>query len=205
LNLTPFLQRTRRPALQSLFFPLSAPERIAAINAEFRAAAHLRHFSLAGVAELQAWKPEALVLPLGTALTLAEHGLRGLPDLPSLSTAIVVLTSYDDTPVNAYHRDCLWRVFAVPVFEQLRGWDGNVIARECEVHDGLHVDESLGRFSLEGNELLVMQPFVPQAPPARTGLSGEIVTAHCECGAETPRLCNLMRLDKAPKASSAAA
>jgi hypothetical protein len=51
------------------------------------------------------------------------------------------------------------------VFEQLRGSDGAVIARECEVHDGLHI---IGE--------------------SRPDLRGEIVTEHCACGAETPRL-----------------
>ncbi len=198
------MQRMRRPALQRFVFPLSAPApaelRIAAINAEFRSAANLRHFSLADGAELRSWKPEALVLPLSTALILAERRLGGGFDLPSLSTAIVALTSFDDMPVDAHHRDRLWRAFAVPAFEQLRGWDGNVIARECEVHDGLHIDETLGRFRIEGSELLVTQ----QAR-ARTGLSGEIITAHCECGAETPRLRNLIRIDREPTSKSAAA
>jgi hypothetical protein len=114
---------------------------------------------------LRVWGPEALVLPLGLALTLASRKQHGLFDLPSLNRAIVVLTSLDETPLASRHRDLLWSAFGVPVFEQLCGSDGTVIARECEVHDGLH---------FEAGKL--------------QGVRGEIVTDHCACGAETPRL-----------------
>jgi len=117
------------------------------------------------VEDLPRWAPEALVLPLGMALTLANRKQYGLFDLPSLNKAIVVLTSFDDTPLATRHRDLLWQSFGVPVFEQLRGSDGAVIARECEVHDGLHIISE-----------------------SRPDLRGEIVTDHCACGAETPRL-----------------
>lgn len=118
---------------------------------------------------LRVWAPEALVLPLGLALFLANRKQLGLFDLPSLDTAIIVLTSLDESPLAPRHRDVLWRAFGVPVFEQLRGPDGAVIARECEVHDGLHITGSF---------------WVKALPHMR----GEIVNDHCACGAETPRL-----------------
>jgi hypothetical protein len=112
---------------------------------------------------LRQWAPEALVLPLDVALFLADRKQRGLFDLPSLNTAILVLTRLADSPLPRHHRDLLWRSFGVPVFEQLLGPDGVVIGSECEVHDGLHVDNG-------------------------AGMPGEIVTDHCACGLETPRL-----------------
>jgi hypothetical protein len=116
---------------------------------------------------LRVWAPEVLVLPFDLALSLANEKQRGLFDLPSLNTAIVVLTSIADSPLADHHRDILWRAFGLPVFEQLRGSDGAAIASECEVHDGLHIIASL------------------------PDLRGEIVTDHCACGAETPRLRSL--------------
>jgi hypothetical protein len=180
VNLTPFLPRTRRPSLQAFVFPLAIPVKIAALQAEFRESATLRNFSLADTKGLHGWAPEALVLPLSTALTLAHR------KLPSLSTAIVALTSFAETPVDAQHRDCLWRAFGVPVFEQLTDWSGLVLARECEVHDGLHIDRRCAGFRVEQKQLI--------HAGRRTGLSATIATAHCECGAETPRLRDLVRL-----------
>jgi hypothetical protein len=134
------------------------------IEAGFRPGANMCECAIDDLPWLRVWAPEALVLPLGVALSLANRKQLGLFDLPSLNTAIVVLTSFDDSPLAARHRDLLWRAFGVPVFEQLRGSDGAVIASECEVHDGLHMIESL------------------------PGTRGEVVTDHCACGAETPRL-----------------
>lgn len=114
---------------------------------------------------LRFWAPEALVSPLGLALSLADQKRRGLLELPSLNTAIIVLTSVDDSPLADHHRDLLWGAFGVPIFEQLRGENGTVIASECEVHDGLHFRDNEA-FTLEG----------------------EIVSDPCACGLETPRL-----------------
>lgn len=113
---------------------------------------------------LRVWAPAALVLPLDLAMLLADQKEHGMFDLPSLNTAMIVLTSIDDSPLGNHQRDSLWRAFGVPIFEQLRRSDGAVIARECEVHDGLHIVEST------------------------PNLNGEIVADQCACGAETPRL-----------------
>lgn len=167
-------RRGQANSAQPFCFPLPAPARIALLEPGFRTGPNMCECA---VDDLPRWAPEALVLPLGMAITLANRKQHGLFHLPSLNKAIVVLTSFDDTPLAPRHRDLLWQSFGVPVFEQLRGSDGTVIARECEVHDGLHLlTESL------------------------PDLRGEIVTDHCACGAETPRLRN-----ERPTESAAAA
>jgi len=125
--------------------------------------------------------------------------------LPSLTIAIVVLTSLADSPLAGHHRDLLWRAFGVPVFEQLRGWDGAVIAKECEVHDGLHIDELAAILQWQEDELLVTQLTAFENPilRVRTGLTGEIATGHCECGNETPRLMKLAPLRAKAAAATA--
>lgn len=151
---------------QQFTFPLSGAVRVALLEEGFRGDANVRTFAPDDLASLRSWAPEALVAPLDLALSLADGKRRGILDLPSVSTAIVVLTFADDSPLTDDHRDLLWRAWGVPVFEQLRGPDGAVIARECEVHDGLHIAADFD-FS-------------------RTGF--EIVRGVCECGVETPRL-----------------
>jgi hypothetical protein len=164
-----FLLRGLRPRVlvehQQFCFPLPVAARIALLEANFRTDRNIRAFAIGDLPSLRAWAPEALVLPLDLALSLADQKRRGLFDLPGLNTAIVVLTSIDDSPLAGHHRDLLWSAFGVPVFEQLRAPDGTVVARECEVHDGLH--------------------FEPDELPS---LSGEIVTDMCACGSEKPRL-----------------
>jgi len=155
-----------RTQLQQFTFPLAGPVRVALLEEGFRTDANVRTWTPGDMAGLQSYAPEALVAPLDLALSLADRKRRGILDLPSVRTAIVVLTYYEDSPLIDDYRDLLWRAWGVPVFEQLRAPDGTVMARECEVHDGLH--------------LVTLQN------PHRADL--EIVNGVCECGAETPRL-----------------
>ena len=135
------------------------------VGVHFRKHAAAREFATHEVPWVRGWAPDGLVLPLDLALTLADQKQRGLFDLPSLSAAIVVLTSVEDSPLADHHRDLLWYAFHVPVFEQLIGDAGAVLAAECEVHDGLH---------------LCADEF-PQ-------IDAEFVVDACACGRETPRL-----------------
>jgi hypothetical protein len=195
VNGLPASKRVRARTLERLQFPLRFDGRIALLEGGFHAGRNLREFAAMDLGSLVRYAPEALVCPLGTALSLADLKLRGLFDLPSLSTALVVLTRLDDSPLADHHRDLLWQAFRVPVFEQVRGWDGTVIARECEVHDGLHVAESSVIPQLDNDELLITKADTSEEclVPIRTGFAAEIITGHCDCGTETPRLRTLMQ------------
>lgn len=185
--------RRVRVEAESFRFPLPGPVRIALLEGKFQPDPNMRECSVHDLAWLRSYSPDALVAPLDVALFLADRRKRGFIDLPNLKTALVVLTSFDDAPLSGHARDLLWRAFSVPVFEQLRGWDGAVIARECEVHDGLHIDECAAILHLHEGEILATQLAAPGEPiiRARTGLTGEIQTGLCECGSEAPRLRNV--------------
>jgi hypothetical protein len=152
---------------QPFTFPLAGPVRVALLEAGFRTDANVRTCAPDDMDWLRSYAPEALVAPLDLALSMADRKRRGILDLPSVRTAIVVLTWPEDSPLTGNHRDLLWQAWGVPIFEQLRGPDGTVIARECEVHDGLHI---------AGHDV------------ANNATGFEIVSGVCECGAETPRL-----------------
>jgi hypothetical protein len=128
--------------------------------------------------------PDLLVMPLNAALELTL-GSAGT------ASAVVVVTSVADAPLADHHRDLLWRSLGLPVFEQLTAWDGTVIARECEIHDGLHVaPEAIAE--VEAGELILTQLKADGAVlRARTGFGAEITSALCECGKQTPRLRSL--------------
>ena len=96
--------------------------------------------------------PEAIAAPLQNVIDPADARIKGLVDLSSLSFAV-----------------------AVPVFGQLRDWDGSVIARECETHNGLHLIEGTDA-RIEQGELWI--------DGRGTGLAGSISQELCECGAE---------------------
>ena len=158
---------TGRRKTQALVFPLPLPPKVAILVAGFECGRSLRAFSPEDPS-LLAWGPDAMVMSLRLALQLADAKSRGSVALPELSVALVVLTSMADGLLGESRRDQLWRAFRVPLFEQLCAADGTVMARECEVHHGLHLD-----------------PEADQSP------AGEILKGCCECGAETPRLMNL--------------
>jgi hypothetical protein len=169
----PLLRWTRRSNASAegrvrgvLQFPLPAPARIAIVDNGFSQSRNTREFTLDDMAAIHQWAPQAIVAPLATALSLADQKLRGLADLASLR-ALIVLTEMGGDVLADDYRELLWQAFKVPIFEQLRSRQGPVIARECEVHDGLHVDPA-ARLNQEISEALVNEP--------------------CECGSETPRL-----------------
>jgi hypothetical protein len=189
-----------RPGRETLCFPLPVPSRLALVDTGFHVAVNMRGFAANDVSGLIGYAPDAMALPLAAVLSLADRTLRGVLELPSLKFAIVVLSSLDpaaEALITAHHRDLLWKAFGLPVFEQLRGWDGRVIARECEVHDGLHFNAEAVQAEVDGDELIVIG--------ARTGFSGEIVLTPCECGVETPRLRHLMAPVMATRTRAAAA
>jgi hypothetical protein len=151
---------------ESLQFPLPGRARIAVIDADFCAASGMKTFRLGDDAALRAYAPDSLALPLDSALALASR------KLPGLKRAIVVFT---EEPLPQHYRDYLWKAFGLPIFEQLRDEYGRVIARECEVHDGLHIDRHID----------------PQLAASLEGIA-EIESKVCECGNETPRLQRLL-------------
>ena len=45
----------------------------------------------------------------------------------------------------------MWDAFGVPVFEQCLGLDNELLAMECEAHDGLHLMGTTSRMGAETN------------------------------------------------------
>jgi hypothetical protein len=60
-----------------------------------------------------------------------------------------------ETLITDAERDRFWRVFGVPLFEQIVDRSCRAIAKECEAHDGLHIDSELAsdEFELKGYRL----------------------------------------------------
>lgn len=178
---------------QPLLFPLASPRRIAVLRGGFTLPSNAREFAAADLAGIRAWEPDALVVPLNATLLLADQELRGQLKLPSLQTALAVVTRIDDAPLAHHHRELLWRAFEVPVFELLLSWDGAIIARECEVHEGLHIDGDAVIPSVRDGELLLTHLNDSRTPVvlARTGFAAEIIAEQCHCGSASVRLLNL--------------
>jgi hypothetical protein len=109
--------------------------------------------------------------------------------------ALIVLTGLREGVLAAPDRDWLWSAFGVPVFEQHLGLDGQLVAHECEAHDGLHIVRNNAVVELAAASLLLTSLTDIEQPTLRlrTGFSGEIRTGECECGSREPRLMHLAR------------
>ena len=86
-------------------------------------------------------KYETLAAPMNTIRALAPSSWA--PQYP-----LVVFSSVHEALMTDADRDYIWHTFRVPAFEYLLDGGGEIIARECEAHEGLHLDrapESLGR------------------------------------------------------------
>jgi len=171
---------TLRLRRKSVFrYPMEPAPRTAVLAACFRQPRlrpnyPVRVFPQGWSEEVSAFAPAALAAPRQQLMRLAEAERR-----PVFTHAVIVLESPGDPLLSAVERERLWRAFRVPVFEQIIGPDGELLAAECEAHDGLHI-ETPG-LAWEGYRLEL---------------------APCGCGRKTPRL---TPSEPAERARSAAA
>jgi hypothetical protein len=78
--------------------------------------------------------------PSAIAATVEQcRELRGFL-IPSLTHALIVLERPGAKRLTNADRNALWRAFHVPIFEQIIGPSGQLLAGECEAHDGLHIE-----------------------------------------------------------------
>lgn len=78
--------------------------------------------------------------------------------------AVVVFSWAGGRSLSETDRDALWDSYGLPIFEQVITPDGELVAWECEAHDGLHLADGA------------------QATGER------IVVGRCDCGADTARI-----------------
>jgi len=79
----------------------------------------------------------------------------------------------------------------VPVFEQRVGFDGRVVASECEAHEGLHIMAERAAFEeTAASELLMTSLTDLRYPTLRVGtrMARSIEHECCGCGNASPRL-----------------
>ena len=168
----PLLKRwTKKPAL---VYPIPPAPATAILLDGFRSAGNTRVFE-------NGWSEEAsLFAPAAIAATPAQlDALRSSP-IPSLRNAIIALVRPGEPSLSEEAREQLWRAFRVPVFEQRIDESCNLLAAECEAHDGLHI-QSLGLSPREGEIL---------------------ETAPCGCGRTTPRLITPARTENLRKVAA---
>ena len=164
--------------------------RIAVVSPWFHVGGGARLLIKPEAGELQRYAPEVIAAPVDTLDALASAGWTQDESL----FAIVALTGVGTPLLSANARLRLWRAFGVPVYVQLRGFQGELLARECEAHDGLHFDAAdVFVQRRPGGELLLTSLDNQRHSVLRlaTRLEASIETRVCDCGLASPRLMNL--------------
>jgi hypothetical protein len=162
---------TKKPAL---VYPIPPAPATAILLDGFRSAGNTRVFE-------NGWSEEALLFaPAAVAATPAQlDALRSTP-IPSLRNAIIAVVRPGEPSLSEDAREQLWRAFRVPVFEQRIDESCNLLAAECEAHDGLHI-----------------------LSPVVSPRDGEILeTTPCGCGRTTPRLITPARTENLRKVAA---
>jgi hypothetical protein len=125
----------------------------------FRETAGVRVFRGGWTAETESFAPEVIAATWHQFRELSKNSAAA-------PTRALIVVARPGSPLLApADREVLWRAFHVPVFEQIIGARGKLLAAECEAHDGVHIEV----------EDVTAPGFALDESP-------------CACGLKTPRL-----------------
>ena len=181
--------RLRQPEFR---YPLQPSPKILMLLAGFQRSGSVRNvFDLEASAAADA-KADTLAAPVSVLRTMA--GLAGAQRYP-----VVAFTGARHGTLTEADRDLFWKSFRVPVFEQFLGLSNELVAEECEAHDGLHVREEEMIIEVRTGEL-VFTPLEALAYPVlriATGLTARPERSLCQCGRAGLRLMDVAPIAKA--------
>ena len=125
----------------------------------FRSGGPIRVFRRGWDEDVRRFAPEAIAATFAQLEPLARTGIS------SLRHAVIVLTRQGDSWLTEAGRERFWSAFRVPIFEQIIGNRGELLATDCEAHGGLHIESS--KLAIDKKDL---------------------DTSLCACGRKTARL-----------------
>jgi hypothetical protein len=147
------------------------------IGARLRAERGVRSYPYWRTPELEAWRPDALAGHRSELFAIGELRRQGFISLADLRFPLVVLTSVREGPLRGEQHDRLWDLYGLPVYEQIRSTDEDLLGWECPARDGWHL-----ALNADGEPKLT-----PQRASA-TGWHGGYVYNRCPCGETCLRL-----------------
>jgi len=180
-----------QPMPQTFWSPLEHTPKTAILMANFKPASGIKVITQNWSEGLKRFGASALAAPVKVLRSIAEAVEAGEQDPPLLGHFVVSFTGGNEGELSEDDRERFWRVFRVPLFEQRVGFDGRVIAHECEAHDGLHImPERAAIEETAHSELLLTSLTDLRHPTLRVGtrLAGSIRGDCCDCGNATARL-----------------
>jgi hypothetical protein len=180
-----------------LRYPLSPSPRVALFGFRCTDNPSARTFSVDDVAALSRFRPQTFAATLETLRRLLAPG--GLPAgvRSGLDSPLIVLSDLSSGFLSAEERDWLWTETGLPLFEQWRGFGGELLAWECEARDGFHFDPREVRIETSGPEpgdplmLTTLTGADCRFHRLPTGYTGHLDTRTCACGSSLPRAVQL--------------
>lgn len=179
------------PTPQAFRSPLEHTPKTAILVEGFQPSSGIKVMAQNWSKGLMRFGASALAAPVGVLRSLALAVEAGEQELPSLRHFVVSFTGVEQGELGEDDRERFWRMFQVPVFEQRLGFDGRVIAYECEAHNGLHiVREHAALEETAHSEVLLTSLTDLRRPTLRVGtrLAGSIQHDCCDCGNAATRL-----------------
>lgn len=173
-----------------LCYPLAATPRTAVLEGGYASGPHLRVMATDWRTALTQYRPEAIAATLRQLRELAWLVQRREVRLSPRLRALIALARPGDEVLSSRDRDSLWSAFRVPLFQQLIGFEGELLASECEAHDGLHVVAENAVMEVLHGRLLVTSLQNLRTPVLRldTGLAARLESHQCECGRSGSRV-----------------
>ncbi|MEO8131021.1 MAG: hypothetical protein ABJF23_01870 [Bryobacteraceae bacterium] len=173
-------------------YPLQPAPKILMLLPGFRRSASFRNvFDLngAGTAGMNA---DTLAAPVNVLRSMAP--MAGPQRYP-----VIVFTGVLHGTLTAADRELFWKSFRVPVFEQLLGLGNELVAEECEAHDGLHVREDQNIIELRSGELVYtpLEAVTYTVLRIASGCTVRPERALCPCGRAGLRLKDIAPIAKA--------
>ena len=112
--------------------PMDPMPRTAILAPGFRETKLARVFPTGWNEAANRFQPTSIAGPPEQLRRLARQGVR-----PQHS--VIALTYDGQEALTPADRELFWKTFGVPVFEQLLSAGNELIAMECDAHDGLHL------------------------------------------------------------------
>jgi hypothetical protein len=203
------------PPPSELFWPLPPPRRTALLSEARRHAAGIRLFRECQIRDLARWRPEAIAGPVDSLRRITQTLLANPSAAFPLRHSVLAFCLFRRAFLTEQLREMIWQAWGVPVFGQLLGPSGEMLAWECEAHEGYHYDPANVVFEAgadePGGELYVTSLISLRRPLLRMAsrLTGILHPSRCGCGSSLPRLLRLEpfaeRRRKAGTASAACA
>jgi hypothetical protein len=126
---------------------------------------------------------------MASKLVLLDRAREFARYRPEVEFAVLVAERPGEEELTEPERDLLWDAFQVPVYRLLLGFDGTLLAHECEALGGLHATGD-AIFEEYGGAVYVTSLTDTRHPSIRlrTGLSGRLADSPCDCGRHGLRL-----------------